>query len=131
MWRRLRIIALLVILAVVALNAYFDRVYSTDWNMPLRVAVYTINGDGSDEADRFLQKIGSDDFIALEGFFAEQASGYGVALEKPVQFTLAGRLRELPPSLDRRSSLPTRVLWSLRTRWWAWRTSDPPGPTPD
>src|SRR5215510_14811768 len=98
MWRRLRIIVLLLILAVVALNTYFDRVYSTDWNMPLRVAVYPINGDGSDQAERFLQKIVANDFVDLEGFFAEEAKAYGVPLDKPVQFTLAGRLRDLPPS---------------------------------
>ena len=38
MWRRLRISILLVILLFVALNTYFDRVYSTDWNIPLRIA---------------------------------------------------------------------------------------------
>jgi hypothetical protein len=131
MWRRLRIIALLVILAVVALNTYFDRVYSTDWNLPLRVAVYPINGDGSDEAERFLQKLAADDFVALEGFFDEQAKAYGLALENPVQFRLASRLRDLPPALDRRSSVLTRIVWSLRTRWWSWRTPEPPGPAPD
>ena len=48
MWRRLRIAILLLILLFVALNTYFDRVYSTDWNIPLRVAVFPINADGSD-----------------------------------------------------------------------------------
>ena len=50
MWRRLRILILLLILLFVALNTYFDRVYSTDWDIPLRVAVYPINGDGTDES---------------------------------------------------------------------------------
>ena len=48
MWRRLRILILLLILLFVALNTYFDRVYSTDWDIPLRVAAYPINADGSD-----------------------------------------------------------------------------------
>ena len=43
MWRRLRIVILLLVLLFVALNTYFDRVYSTDWNIPLRVAAYPIN----------------------------------------------------------------------------------------
>jgi len=131
MWRRLRIIVLLLILAFVALNTYFDRVNSTDWNMPLRVAVYPINGDGSDEAERFLQKMAGDDFKALESFFETQAGSYGVSMERPVQFTLASRLRDMPPALDRRSNLLARMFWSLRTRYWAWRTPDAPGPAPD
>jgi hypothetical protein len=48
-----------------------------------------------------------------------------------VHFTLASRLRDLPPPLDRRSNVLTRIIWSLHTRWWAWRTPEPPGPAPD
>ena len=47
MWRKLRIAILLLILLFVALNAYFDRVYSTQWNDALRVATFPINADGS------------------------------------------------------------------------------------
>jgi hypothetical protein len=131
MWRKLRIIVLLLILAFVALNTYFDRVYSTDWNMPLRVAVYPISGDGADETERFLQKISDDDFAPLEAFFDHEAKHYGIAMQWPVGFSLASRLQELPPALEPRSRLLGRMAWSLRMRWWAWRTPDAPGPAPD
>jgi hypothetical protein len=131
MWRRLRIAVLLVILAFVALNTWLDRVYSTDWNIPLRVAVYPINGDGSEVTERFMQRIDNDDFLATEAFFTRQAGNYGLTLERPVRFTLASRLQEMPPVLERGSGLLRGMLWSLRTRYWVWRTPDVPGPAPD
>ena len=60
MWRRLRIALLLLILVFVALNTYFDRVYSTDWNIPLRVAAYPINADGSAVTERYIRQQSSD-----------------------------------------------------------------------
>jgi hypothetical protein len=131
MWRRLRIAVLLLILAFVALNTWFDRVYSTDWNIPLRVAVYPINGDGSEVTERFMQRIDSDDFLALEAFFTRQADNYGLAMERPVRFSLASRLDEMPPVLERGSGPLRGMLWSLRTRYWVWSTPDAPGPAPD
>ena len=62
MWRRLRIAILLVILLFVALNTYFDRVYSTDWNIPLRIAAYPINADGSAVTARFISQLPADAF---------------------------------------------------------------------
>lgn len=132
MWRRLRILALLLILLFVALNTYFDRVYSTDWDIPLRVAVFPINGDGSDESERFIQRMSVEDFRALESFFQEEAEHFGVKLERPVRFSLAGRIRELPPTLDPAAGMLDIVVWSLRTRYWAWRVPEnPPGASPD
>ena len=121
MWRRLRILVLLLILAFVALNTYFDRVYSTDWDIPLRVAVYPINGDGSDEAERFIRDRLKDDYVALETFFTEEAAQYGVTLERPVRFTTARQLREAPPAMAPGAHALQMAWWSLRTRYWAWR----------
>lgn len=132
MWRKFRIAVLLLILLFVALNTYFDRVYSTSWNDSLRVAVFPINGDGSDEAERYLQALQSDDLQPLETFFSTEAKHYGVTLERPIRFTLAAVMRELPPLIEPDAGLLSIALWSLRTRYWAWRVpQDPPGANPD
>ena len=47
MWRNVRILILLLILLVVALSQYLDRVRSTDWDTTLRVAVIPIRADDS------------------------------------------------------------------------------------
>ncbi|MBL8266721.1 hypothetical protein [Steroidobacter sp.] len=127
MWRNLRILVLLLILLIVALNAYFDRVYSTDWNTPLRVAVYPINGDGSAEADQFIAGLQADRFENLEKFFDQEARHWGLTLERPVRFRAAPQLHSQPPALARNANMLGVVWWSLRMRYWAWQTPDPPG----
>ncbi|HWK75915.1 MAG TPA: hypothetical protein VNQ81_16685 [Povalibacter sp.] len=132
MWRTLRIAVLLLILLFVALNTYFDRVYSTDWDNALRVAVFPINGDGSDEAQRYLEALKPDHFLPLETFFDEEAQRYGLTLERPVRITLAPPIRDLPPMIDPGAGRLTVLWWSLRTRYWAWRVpQNPPGASPD
>lgn len=132
MWRKFRIAVLLLILLFVALNTYFDRVYSTDWNNSLRVAVFPINGDGSDETARYMQQRVSDDFQPLETFFVTEAKQYGITLERPIRFTLAAEIRQLPPLIGPGAGRLSIAWWSLRTRYWAWRVpQNPPGASPD
>lgn len=131
MWRNLRIALLLIILLFVGLNTYFDRVYSTDWNTPLRVTAYPINADGSAETEQFIQRLDADDLRPLESFFEREAARYSLSMERPVRLTLAPQLRDLPPTIEPGASALSVILWSLRTRYWSWRTPDPPGPAPD
>jgi hypothetical protein len=131
MWRNLRILVLLLILLFVALNTYFDRVYSTDWDLPLRVTIYPINGDGSAEAEQYIGRLESERFAALEKFFEAEAKHHGLAMERPIQFTSAPQLRDLPPALDRDAKVFSIMSWSLRMRYWAWRSPELPGPAPD
>jgi hypothetical protein len=131
MWRRLRIAILLVILLFVALNTYFDRVYSTDWNIPLRIAAFPINADGSEVTARYIAQLPAGAFQQIETFFEQEAKQYGLQMERPVRLTLAPPLSEAPPALGPRSSGLSVLLWSLRMRYWAWRVDAPPGPAPD
>jgi hypothetical protein len=131
MWRRLRIAALLLILLFVALNTYFDRIYSTDWNIPLRVAVFPINADGSAAAERYIRRQSTDAFQGIETFFEQEAKEYGVQMERPIRLTLAPPLSQSPPAVARDASALSVGLWSLRMRFWAWRVDAPPGPAPD
>lgn len=131
MWRRLRIIVLLLILLVVALNTYFDRVYSTDWNIPLRVAAYPINADARLATERFMRQLSGDALQGIETFFEEEAKQYGLQMERPIRMTLLSTLAKQPPALDPRAGRLGVLLWSLRMRYWAWRVDDPPGAAPD
>lgn len=131
MWRKFRILILLLILLIVALNTYFDRVYSTDWNIPLRVTVYPINGDGSGTVNEFIGQLKAARFQNLEAFFEEEASHWGIPLEQPVQFKAAPLLEDNPPALDRDANMLSILWWSLRMRYWAWQSPDLPGAAPD
>lgn len=131
MWRRLRIAVLLLILLFVGLDTYFDRVYSTDWNIPLRIAAYPINADGSDATERYIQQQRADAFHAIETFFEQEAKQYGLQMERPIRLTLAPQLRQQPPTLPRKAGRLAIASWSLRMRHWAWRVPGAPGPAPD
>ena len=130
MWRRLRITVLLLILAFVALNTYFDRVYSTDWDNPLRVAVFPINADGSAVSERYIRQLSSDSFANIETFFEQEAKQYGLQMERPIRLILAPPLAESPPALAPDPGMLSAAWWSLRMRFWAWRV-DAPGVAPD
>ncbi len=132
MWRKVRILILLLVLLFVALNTYFDRVYSTDWDIPLRVAVYPINGDGSVQAERFIGELTDDDFRSIDAFFEREARRHRLELETPVRFMLGQQIRELPPQVGESPGMLRIAWWSLRARYWAWRTAeDPQGVPPD
>jgi hypothetical protein len=131
MWRRLRIALLLLILVFVALNTYFDRIYSTDWNIPLRVAAYPINADGSAATARYVRQQSPDVFRRVETFFEQEAKEYGLQMERPIRLTLAPPLSQPPPALAPNPGRLSAALWSLRMRFWAWRVAAPPGPAPD
>jgi hypothetical protein len=131
MWRRLRVAILLLILLFAALNTYFDRVYSTDWDIPLRVAAFPINADGSAATDRYIRQQTTDSFRPIETFFEQEAQEYGLRMERPIRVTLAPALSQQPPDLGRDPNALSAALWSLRMRFWAWRVDAPPGPAPD
>jgi hypothetical protein len=132
MWRKIRILILLLILLFVGLNSYFDRLYTTDWDTPLRVTVFPINADGSTTAEHFVQNLSAADLLALENFFQTESAEYGIHLDRPVRFSLAAPIRELPPMIEPSASRLSIALWSLRTRYWAWRTpTHLAGPKPD
>jgi hypothetical protein len=131
MWRRLRIVVLLLVLLFVALNTYFDRVYSTDWNIPLRVAAYPINADGRLATERYMRQVANDGLQGVEAFFDEEARQYGLQMERPIRITLLPTLARQPPPLEPRASGLGVLLWSLRMRYWAWRVAEPAGAAPD
>lgn len=127
MWRKFRIGILLLILLFVALNTYFDRVYSTDWKNALRVAVFPINADGSATAEAYIRALPATALQPIESFFASEANHYSVALEAPIRMTVAQPLQELPPMISPDAGALSVMTWSLRMRYWAWRVDGPPG----
>jgi hypothetical protein len=122
-WRALRITILLLVLAFVATGAYLARLRSTDWDKPLWIAIHPISADGSDATRRYIDSLSEDTFAPIGAFLASQAQRYALPLAEPARVRLYGEIHELPPQLDRASSLLGRALWSLRLRYWAWRTT--------
>lgn len=130
MFRKIRIAILLIILVFVALNTFLDRVYSRDWNGTLQVALFPINADGSTAVDTFIKQLPASDLSVLEEFFSNEAERYHLPLQTPLRFILAPAVAQLPPLPPEQGGRFSIMLWSLKLRWFTWRTTDPPGPTP-
>jgi hypothetical protein len=131
MFKRIRILILLLVLLFVAWSTYLDRVNTTDWNLPLRVTVYPINADGSAAAESYIATLPGTDFVSLDAFFAREAERHGLTLDEPVRFSRGARIRELPPIIEPDAGRLAVIFWSLRTRFWAWRVPEAPRPEPD
>lgn len=120
MWRGIRIAILLTVLVFVALGSIGDRLRTTDWDDTLWVGIFPINGDGQATTDRFIDALRVEQFADIEEFFSREAEDFGIPLERPVRVDLHPRVTELPPRLEPGASLPARIAWSLRTRYYTW-----------
>jgi hypothetical protein len=123
MWRLIRISVLLAILAFVALGAAVDRFSSTKWTSTLWVGVFPVNGDGRDATDRYIASLSRDQFTDIERFFNREARAFGIVLDAPVHLEIYPQVSERPPVLDPDASLPGRVWWSLRARYYSWHVA--------
>jgi len=131
MWRKLRIVALLFVLATVAQGAWIARARTTDWNNTVRVAIYPINGDRSRAAADYVEELRVSGFEPIEAFFRREAAGYGISMGKPVEISLASPVATQPPAPPFGGGKLEIVFWSLKLRYWAWRHDDYLGPKPD
>lgn len=128
MFRKIRIAILLLILVIVAGNAWLTRLRTTDWDIPLEAVIYPVNGDGSEAAAAYIAALEKDDFVPLARFVAAEAERYLVALAEPLTLELVRGVKTLPPAAPFRGGLLNIMTWSLRMRWWAWRADLYDGP---
>ncbi len=130
MWKNVRISILLVILAVVVLQQYFERTATHSWHDTLWVGIFPLNADGSALAQQYIDGLTAKDFADIEAFFAREAQRYGVAAALPVHIELYPQGSRLPPELPRDASVLAGAWWSLKMRWYAHSASRFPGRTP-
>jgi hypothetical protein len=131
LFRQLRILFLLLVLFLVAMGTWLAELRTTDWDKPLVVVVYPVNGDGSDRAQNYIAALAEEDFRPIETFFSEEAAHYGLAIQQPVDFQLGPALEELPPESPADRNVLRVMWWSLTMRYWAWQVSRGAGPVAD
>ena len=130
MWRNIRILVLLLVLAAVALQQWLERTQTQSWRETLWVGIYPLNGDGSDTAQRYIDALTVKDFAPIETFLAREGHRYGVALDEPVHIELYPQRAELPPELAPGTGALRIAWWSLKLRWYAAHASAVPGRVP-
>lgn len=130
MWKSIRILVLLLVLAVVAGQQLLDRLATQGWKETLWVGVYPLNADGSDSAQRYIEQLAPQDFADIEAFFTREAHRYGVNLPRPVHVELYPPGHELPPVLPAAAGPAGIAWWTLQLRWFASRHTNFPGQAP-
>ncbi len=124
MWKKLRITLLLLVLATVALNTWRGQQQVRDWSHTIQIAIFPINGDGSEASARRIASLRPEDFRDIEDFLAEQAHAHGVDNPRPALVSLQPALASPPPAAPKSRSALDAVIWSLKLRYWAWRQPD-------
>lgn len=130
-FRTIRITILLVVLFFVGMNTWLTKLRSTDWNATLWMAVYPVNGDGSEITQRYIDNLTAESFDSIESFLASEAERYQVGIVEPVTVRLAPAVSSLPPMPPENGNMLEVMLWSLKLRYWAAINDDFPGPEPD
>ncbi|TCK18350.1 hypothetical protein DFR30_1628 [Thiogranum longum] len=130
-FRKFRITLLLLVLFFVGMNSWLTKLRTTDWDEPLWVVIYPVNGDGGSATSRYINSLGADDFSDVEGFFAREAGRYDVQITEPVTVKLAPLVTERPPLPPANASTLSIMLWSLKLRYWAATHDTFNGPEPD
>jgi hypothetical protein len=129
-WKSVRILVLLLVLLVVAVQALRDRIVTQSWKETLWVGIYPLNADGTARAQRYLDGLTVRDFAPVEEFLAREAHRYGVAIAQPVHIELYPQRSGLPPALERGAGPLGIAWWSLKLRWYAWHAGRVPGRAP-
>lgn len=130
MFRKFRILILLLVLASVALAAWRAETRLVAWERTVHVALYPIAADDSPATAAYLSTLDNDSFGEIAEWIDQQIGGYGKTVLQPVVIRVARPLRELPPPAPQGGSALDNMLWSLKLRWWAGEHDAIAGPAP-
>jgi len=119
MFKAVRISILLFILFFVGVSTWLTQARSTDWNNSVWIKIYPINGDGSDDAGRYIEKLKVSHFEGIEKFLARETERYARGVQRPVRIELGSQIHEQPPGIPVEPNMFSVMSWSLKMRWWA------------
>jgi hypothetical protein len=119
MFKAVRISILLFVLFFVTVSTWLTQARSTDWDNSLWLKIYPINGDGSEEARKYIERLKVSDFGGIESFLARETESYSRNIARPVRIELGSQVNEQPPQLGHAPNMLSVMTWSLKMRWWA------------
>ena len=74
MWKNIRVVVLLTILLIVAVNAF--RYQNQNWNQPVIVLLHPINADGLPETEKYIQQLQLNDFADVKLYLEQNSRQY-------------------------------------------------------
>ena len=118
MWKNIRVACLLVVLLIVAINAYRDQ--NQDWNQPINILLHPINADSLPSTQKYIQELQLDDFYEVKQYLEKNSQQYrGQSSYFMVQ--IGRELQQIPPKTPEQPSVINNILWSLKFRFYAWK----------
>lgn len=118
MWKNIRIACLMVVLLIVAMNAWRDM--NQDWSKPIIVLLHPINADGQAATQKYIQQLSIDDFEESQNYLQEATQKFrGQATS--FNFQLGRELQKSPPKVPENNSALSNIWWSLKFRYYAWQ----------
>lgn len=130
LFKVVRIFILSMILIGVALGSWLTGKRSTSWEQPLWIAIYPINADSSSATQQYINQLDKDSFQSIEDFISEEAREFNLPLKHPFTLKLAPQVKSLPPEPPHSGAVWEIILWSLKLRYWAYKSNTYQGPTP-
>jgi hypothetical protein len=130
MWRALRTGFLLLVLLVVAAQAWLDRFSTTRWQRTVYVGAFPVSADSSPVTADYLAQLDQGKIDGVRDFVNAEARRYGVSVDEPVELRLYPMLAEAPPALESGAGVLTRIIWSLRLRYYRYRMVASVSPRP-
>ncbi len=121
MWRALRTGFLALVLLIVAAQAWMDRFTTTSWHHTVYVGAFPVSADGSPVTAEYLARLDQEKVDQVSDFVSAQARRYGITIDEPVELRLYPALQTPPPALDSGAGVFTRIIWSLKLRYYRHR----------
>lgn len=118
MWKKIRILCLLLILLIVAVNAWRDQ--NQNWDKPIIVLLHPINADGQATTQQYIQQLSLSDLGAVQPYLQQMSTHYR---GQPIQLylNLGRELTQKPPKVPEQANLLDIIWWSLRFRFYDWK----------
>ena len=127
-FKTIRITLLLLILAYIGADTFLNNQRATDWKRSLRVVVYPINADGSDQSEEYINHLQTSHFDNINVLLESQSKKYNREIIEPLRIALAPQLKTLPPKIPETRSGLSVLWWSIKLRFWAWKDDNYAGP---
>ena len=122
-FRRIRILLLLGVLVLTLGLTSLERFMVREWKAPLDVALYPINGDGSEAAADYIRALKPEDFSEINTFLVRETRRYGLQQRVSMILTLEPEMKDLPPPPPTDGNILKTMAWSLKLRWWTYQHS--------
>lgn len=118
MWKKIRILCLLMILLMVAVNTWRDQ--NQDWNKPIIVLLHPINADGQALTQNYIQQLSAHELTGAQEYLKQMSTQYR---SQPIffYFQMGRELKQIPPKVPENANLLDTILWSLKFRFYAWK----------